>query len=129
MGLADLVEVEDESVDVVQRANALVQRGHDGDGVLGQFLAAGLLVSRRQLVEFCEQIQQLLVLLEQPVTRKQSNRQFRFPFRSLAPTFQFLYAKRLTGGEDNSRKIRISPTAIHPTYIRTIQFSSHRLTL
>ncbi len=85
VGLADLVEVEDESVDVVQRPDALVQRGHDVDGVLGQLLAAGLLVSRRQLVELCEQTQQLLVLLEQPVTANSKQMKPKINF----PTFVF----------------------------------------
>lgn len=69
MGLADLVEVEQERVDVVQRADALVQRRHDGHCVLGQFRAVGLLVSRRQVVKLFEQSQQLLVFLKQSKQR------------------------------------------------------------
>ncbi len=63
---ADLAEVREEGVHVVEAADALVQGVHHLGGVLLQLLAARLLLARLQRDELLEQVEQLLVFLEQP---------------------------------------------------------------
>ena len=64
MWLAYLSQEEVEVVHVVDGANAFVEWAHNRDGVLGQFFAASLFVACFQLLEFCEHVQQLLVLFK-----------------------------------------------------------------
>jgi len=68
--LADLVEVEEERVDIVQTPDALVECRHDADGVLGQFGARRLLISRLQFFELCEECQQICVLIKQSESKQ-----------------------------------------------------------
>lgn len=58
------MEIEQESVDIVQRSNTFIQRGHNGRGMFSQFFAAGLLVSCRHLMKFRKQTQQFFVLFK-----------------------------------------------------------------
>ena len=64
MGLAHLVQVEEEAVHVVQRADGFVQRIHHRRCVFLQLGAGRLLVPRLKVFEFGEEGQQFLVLLE-----------------------------------------------------------------
>lgn len=64
VSLANMMEVGDKTVHVVERAQALVDSVHHVDGVLGELGAARLLVPRRQCVELAEQTEQVLMLLK-----------------------------------------------------------------
>lgn len=62
---AHLMQVIEERVQIVQAANALVQRFHNFVGVIGELLGGGLLLARLQITEVCEEIQEVTVLLEE----------------------------------------------------------------
>lgn len=79
MGLADLMEIEQERVDIVQRSDAFIQRAHNRRRVFSQFFAVRLLVSRRQLMKFRKQTQQFFVLFKQSEIYEYTNMKILFP--------------------------------------------------
>lgn len=64
---ADLVDVLEEVVQVVQSLDPLVQGVHDVVGMLSQLHGVDLLLLRPALAELLEHVEQVLILFEQSV--------------------------------------------------------------